>query len=67
MIENGTNGFLVRAQDCQTLADRIIVLLRDPELRDRMGRVGRERYLQKFTLRQWLARLEYVFGRATQL
>lgn len=37
LITNGINGFLVPTQDSQALADAILVLARDPDLRKKMG------------------------------
>ena len=36
-ITDGQNGFLVDEEDWESLADRILALIRDPELRQRMG------------------------------
>ncbi len=40
-IEHGKNGFLVDPGDIEGLANRIVQLLRDEELRTQLGRVGR--------------------------
>jgi glycosyltransferase involved in cell wall biosynthesis len=37
-IRDGEDGYLVRAGDVTTMADRIVRLLSDPELREEMGR-----------------------------
>jgi glycosyltransferase involved in cell wall biosynthesis len=41
-IEPGLNGFLYEAEDIQALADGIVRLYRNPELKQRMGRAARE-------------------------
>lgn len=41
VVIDGETGYLVKAYDYQTLADRISTLLADPELRERMGAQGR--------------------------
>jgi glycosyltransferase involved in cell wall biosynthesis len=41
VVLDGETGYLVRAYDYQTLADRISSLLADPELRAKMGANGR--------------------------
>jgi glycosyltransferase involved in cell wall biosynthesis len=42
VVLDGETGYLVKAYDYETLADRISVLLSDPELRARMGARGRQ-------------------------
>lgn len=41
-VRAGETGFVVPGRDLDALADRISLLLQDPELRARMGRAGRE-------------------------
>ena len=48
-ISDGSTGFLVRPGDPEDLADKITLLLDDPELRTRMGQAGRRRFEQDFT------------------
>jgi len=52
-VENGANGFIVGADDTTALASRILALLRDDELRERMGACSREKYLNYYTLERW--------------
>ncbi|HYF83729.1 MAG TPA: glycosyltransferase [Clostridia bacterium] len=49
VIKDGYNGFLVPAGDSIMLADAILKLVRDPELRKAMGEKGRELVAQNFT------------------
>jgi glycosyltransferase involved in cell wall biosynthesis len=56
IVEDGVNGFLVAPRDVETLAAALEKLIKDPALRARMGRAGRERVLQHFTERQVVAR-----------
>ena len=55
-IEDGKSGFLVSSVD--EAAERIVRLLRDPDLRDRMGNAARERVRERFlftrTVEQYL-------------
>jgi glycosyltransferase involved in cell wall biosynthesis len=55
IIEDGVNGYLVVPRDVVSLADALEKLIKDPSLRDRMGRAGRERVLQHFTERHVVA------------
>jgi phosphatidylinositol alpha-1,6-mannosyltransferase len=45
-IRDGVNGFLVEPNDVGQLADRVIFLLEDAALRERMGAAGREWAMQ---------------------
>ena len=61
-VVDGECGFVLRDPVPDQLADRIGLLLRDSELRERMGRAARERYVTHFTkeiadrcLADWLA------------
>ena len=49
VVEDGVTGILVPPGDPQALAGAIIRLLRDPVLRQQMGRTGRERVLTEYT------------------
>jgi glycosyltransferase involved in cell wall biosynthesis len=49
VIRDGQDGLLVRYGDPAGLADAIARLLADPELRQRMGRAGREKVEQQLT------------------
>jgi len=49
-VLEGLTGFLIRRGDWKTLRDRLKTLLINPELRVRMGKRGRKRYEQLFTL-----------------
>jgi glycosyltransferase involved in cell wall biosynthesis len=48
-VEDRDTGFLVEKNDPQQLAHMLLRLLEDDELREKMGRAGRERALAKFT------------------
>jgi glycosyltransferase involved in cell wall biosynthesis len=49
IVANGDTGLLLRPRDTATLANHIIRLLEDADLRREMGQRGRARYLQRFT------------------
>lgn len=48
-LVDGETGFLVRPDDPAALAEHVLVLLHDPDLRRRMGDAGRARVLARFT------------------
>ena len=50
VVQEGEDGFLVEPGATDELADRLAQLARDPALRDRMGRAGRERVLPRYAV-----------------
>ena len=48
-VRDGLTGRVVPVQDPGALAEALVALLRDPDLRRAMGRAGRERFLAQFT------------------
>ena len=60
-IEDGANGFLVEPGDVNALADRIIQLLADAQLRNRFATAARARIVSSFSPERVLARLEDVY------
>ena len=57
IIQEGVNGFLVRYGDIDTLAERIIHLLTDEGLRQRMGDAGRRIVMENYTFEHFRERL----------
>ena len=49
LIEHEETGFLIQAGDVDELRKRLLQLIRDPELRHRLGEAGRRRYEERFT------------------
>ena len=58
IVEDGNTGFLIAKGDSAALSDRLCQLLGDAELRRRMGRAAREKYLNEFTPQRFAERLE---------
>jgi glycosyltransferase involved in cell wall biosynthesis len=54
IVNEGETGFLVEIRNAGMVAERLAQLLDDEALRTRMGRKGRERYLEKFTVDTYL-------------
>jgi glycosyltransferase involved in cell wall biosynthesis len=50
VVRDGEDGFLVEAGATDDLADRLAQLARDPALRARMGKRGRERVLPRYAV-----------------
>lgn len=67
LVEDGKTGFLVERGDAQAIADRILKLVADPELRSRMGRAGREVARERFDLVRNVEKVVGLYGlEATQ-
>lgn len=61
IVDDGVNGFLVSQRDSVALANALAHLLSNNDLREQMGRAGRQTVMDKFdlnknvaVLRQWL-------------
>jgi glycosyltransferase involved in cell wall biosynthesis len=50
VVDEGETGFLVRPRDTHALAERLEILARDPNRRAEMGRLGRERVLERYAV-----------------
>lgn len=62
LVEDGKSGFLVNRGDVRALADRILELAADRELREQMGRAGRRAAEAKFDLERNVARVVEAYG-----
>jgi glycosyltransferase involved in cell wall biosynthesis len=60
-IVEGETGYVVQAEDFETMAQRIISLLREPERAREMGTRGRERVQEQFSCEAQLRRVEEVY------
>jgi glycosyltransferase involved in cell wall biosynthesis len=63
IVENEVNGLLVPVHDIAALADAILRLCADQELRLRMGRAGRERVKKSFSQDQVVGETLEVYRR----
>jgi N,N'-diacetylbacillosaminyl-diphospho-undecaprenol alpha-1,3-N-acetylgalactosaminyltransferase len=62
VVEDGVNGFLVPVRDVGALAQRIVQLIQDAELRERMGRAGRLKAVQEFDVRHVVRQYLDLYG-----
>ena len=60
IVEDGVTGFLTPVKDAVEVADRIARLLQDEQLRTSMGRKGRGRFLESFTVENYINQTERV-------
>jgi glycosyltransferase involved in cell wall biosynthesis len=66
-VEDGITGFLAEKKDPVALAEKLELLIKDPDLRKKMGTAGREKYEKEFTLERFENRLSEIIteiGRA---
>lgn len=61
VVEDGRQGFVVPVADDAALADRILALLADAPLRERLGRAARER-AREFSIESAVRRTEAVYA-----
>ncbi len=66
LISHGENGLLVAASDVEGLAAAIERLMRDPDLRERLGKAGREKVLKHYDLHSNTALLAAAFREFSQ-
>lgn len=62
IVEDGRTGLLVPPGEAGALARAVSALLADPAARRALGRAGRRRAEERFSIGTWLARLEAVYG-----
>jgi glycosyltransferase involved in cell wall biosynthesis len=64
IVRDGMTGFLFPAGDARALADRLVLLLRDCNLRAKMGAAGRQLVEQEFSMELHLRQMELVYEKA---
>lgn len=65
-VIEGRTGFLVEKQNPQALADAIIKLIENPELRMKMGKAGRRRYERFYTKEKNIESIARIFERVLE-
>jgi len=61
-VRNGENGFLVAHGDSDTLAKKLSILIKSPELRLRMGDSARQRFLGNYEWNYMLDQTEALYA-----
>lgn len=64
IIDDGVTGFLVPERDTEALADRLLRLVRDPALRERLSGAAREKMLREYDNRLRVRALERFYDEA---
>jgi len=60
-IQDGTNGFIVPIKDPKSLADKIITLLKDEDLRIKFGKNGRNMVKNKLNFYKEMEKVESIY------
>ncbi len=62
IIENGKNGFLVEPENSDALAEKILKLIKDPELRNKIGEAGYKTVVEKFDAEKMAQQYEKIYA-----
>lgn len=62
IVDEGETGFLVAHKNAEKLAEKLEILIKDPDLRHRMGIAGRTKYENQFTLSVFENRLKDILS-----
>ena len=60
-VEDGQTGFLIPRGDVKRLQERLEPLLASPELRQKMGTLGRQRYEAEFTFERMFQKTKEIY------
>ena len=66
-VEDGVTGYVVPRKDASAAAEKLKLLARDPALREKMGRAGRERVLRLYDFQKNVEQMEEVYRKAVAL
>jgi glycosyltransferase involved in cell wall biosynthesis len=64
VVLEGETGFLVPPANPQALAEKLEVLMNDPQLRARMAKAGPQRMIERFSLDEMIGKIEALMSRA---
>lgn len=64
IIENGKTGYIVPRNSADALAEKIAYLIDNPEEKMAMGRRGRERFVQEFTIGIFEKNIKHIIKQA---
>ena len=60
LVDHGRTGLIYEPGNVIALADNLIMLLKNPDLRRVMGQLGRQKVCSHFTLEQMISQTERV-------
>lgn len=67
IITHGKDGFLFPVRDAQKLAALLLDLVRNPELRQRIGAAARQTVLERFTIQRQIKQQEEIYAELAAL
>jgi glycosyltransferase involved in cell wall biosynthesis len=67
IIKDGKNGYLCEKEDHNALVEKILVLVEDPLLREKISKENRSRFLEYYNLKKYGARMVETFQRIAVL
>ncbi|HCE79350.1 MAG TPA: glycosyltransferase, partial [Thermodesulfobacterium commune] len=62
LVVDGETGFLVPPKNPQGFTEKISLLIKDPQLRKKLGEQGRKRILKNFSIEKYVEGVEKVFA-----
>lgn len=62
LVEDGVTGFLIQQKNADALAEKLKILIKNPDLRKQMGNAGFKLYKQKFTSTNFEFRLKEIIS-----
>jgi len=60
-VIDGQTGYVVPSRDASALAEKMLLLARDPSLRQSFGKAGRKRVIENFQLADQLAKFDELY------
>ena len=64
IVDDGITGFIVDINSPKQIAEKIEILINDPDLRRRMGEAGRKKYEERYTINKFEENMKVVFREA---
>lgn len=61
IVEEGKTGFLIDRDDASALAEKVLLLLTDNDLRTKMGKAARQRAMETFSWKRIAERLLFLY------
>lgn len=61
IVKDGETGFVIPSDDVKVLAEKICMLLKDIDLKKRMGHAGRKRFEERFTVDKMVREYETLY------
>ncbi|MGO8702009.1 MAG: glycosyltransferase [Limisphaerales bacterium] len=63
VVQEGITGFLVPPADAEALADKIELLMKDPELGRRLGQAGANRVKERFSIGEMIGKIQTLYAK----